>query len=79
MPLYAPEGWWIFPLVMPLVMIAAMVVVMRMMRDGGWMPRMRGHDRTPPVEDALEILRRRLAAGEIDEAEFERLRGLLDR
>jgi putative membrane protein len=77
MPFYAPEGWWLFPLVMPVVMIAAMVVMVLLMRDG--MPGMRRHDRTPREPDALEILRRRLAAGEISEEEFERRRELLDR
>jgi uncharacterized membrane protein len=34
---------------------------------------------TPPRDPALDALRTRFAAGEIDEAEFERLRSVLQR
>lgn len=34
---------------------------------------------TPPRDPALDALRTRLAAGEIDEAEYERLRSVLQR
>ena len=64
-------GWPVF-LVMALVCVAMMVT---MMRHGAWGRMWRTSSRD---EDAPErILARRLASGEIDVAEFERLRDAL--
>jgi putative membrane protein len=71
--------WWIFPFVMPLMMIVGLVVMLIVFRSvfGGrgpwWMDRP-----TPPESDrALDILRERLATGEITEQEYEQKRQLL--
>jgi uncharacterized membrane protein len=70
------SGWgWI--LVMAVVMVVCVAMMARMIRHGGsW--RMGPADTRD--EDAPErILARRLASGEIDVAEFERLRDALRR
>lgn len=78
MPFYEP-WWWIFPVVMPLAMIVAMIVMVLLFRSG-WMPPMRMHEHSSKgqADPALEILRRRFASGEISLEEFERSRRLLD-
>lgn len=70
------SGWgWI--LVMAVVMVVCVAMMARMMRHGGSGPVGPADNRD---EDAPErILARRLASGEIDVAEFERLRDALRR
>lgn len=70
------SGWgWI--LVMAVVMVVCVAMMARMMRHGGSGPVRPADNRD---EDAPErILARRLASGEIDVAEFERLRDALRR
>lgn len=74
----SPGDWWIFPLVMPLVMITVMLVMAFVFRgffwSGPWSGGLR-HDRDH--DDALDILRRRLAQGEINEEEYQAKRKLL--
>ena len=69
-------GWgWI--LVMGVAMVVCMAMMARMMRHGAWGRMWPSGSRD---EDAPErILARRLASGEIDVAEFERLRDALRR
>jgi uncharacterized membrane protein len=70
-------GWgWI--LVMGVAMVACMAMMARMMRhgaSGGFMRQMGTRDEDAPEQ----ILARRLASGEIDVPEFERLRDALRR
>ncbi len=66
--------WWVFPLFW-LFLIFLFFFVFRFWGCGwGW--RRRGR---PYGEDADGILRRRFARGEIDEAEYKRLRDVLAR
>jgi putative membrane protein len=73
-----PGGWWIFPLVMPLVMITVMLVMAFVFRgffgSGPWSG---GHRHDHANDDALDILRRRLANGEINDEEYQAKRKLL--
>lgn len=73
-----PGDWWIFPLVMPLVMIVVMLIMLVLFRgffwSGPWMGR---HQYRGDDDAALDILRRRLAGGEISEEEYQAKRKLL--
>jgi putative membrane protein len=62
---------WPFPFMFPFMGIVFMLVCMAMMF---FMMRHRGHGRDG---DALEILRARFARGEINQAEYEERRRLL--
>lgn len=84
-----PTDWWVFPLVMPVVMLVVGFFMMRMMRgmffsDGppwGACRRDRGHIDDHGGEGgedrALSILRERYAQGEIPLEEYERRVGPL--
>ena len=61
-------GW--FMMILFLVAVAAIVI---------WVIRSTGSIREPYETDALSILQRRLAAGEIDPEDFEVRKRLLDR
>jgi putative membrane protein len=70
------SGWgWI--LVMAVVMVVCVAMMARMMRHGGSGPTGSADNRDGDAPE--RILARRLASGEIDVAEFERLRGALRR
>ena len=71
-----PADWWIFPLVMPLVMIVGMLIMMSMFRGGFFWSGPR-HQHRGDDDAALDILRRRLASGEISEDEYQAKRKLL--
>jgi len=75
-----PSNWWVFPLVMPVVMVVVAFLMMRTMR-GTFFPGHRGElgsasSAAQELEDdddrALSILRQRYAGGEIELEEFER-------
>ena len=66
------SGWWPFPLIMPLVMIGFMVLCMVMMVS---MMRHRTHRTDGP---AIAILKERYARGEINQAEFDERRRVLE-
>jgi uncharacterized membrane protein len=71
------SGWgWI--LVMGLAMVVCMAMMAGMMRHGAW-GRMWPAGNRDQEEAPERILARRLASGEIDVAEFERLRDALRR
>jgi putative membrane protein len=70
-------GWWVL---MSLGMIAFWVAIIYLVL---WLlrgtPRRPREPQEPPADDsALEVLQRRLAAGEISGEEFEEIRKLLD-
>ena len=68
-------GWWIFPLIMLGFMVVA-VLTMRSFMGGGAC----GHTvARPGGGDALDIVRRRYAAGEITREQYEEIRRSLDR
>ncbi len=63
---------WIFPLLMLIVMIAALYLFVGRGMGGFCRP---GHFRDgPPGESAIEIAKRRYAKGEINKSEFEQLK-----
>jgi uncharacterized membrane protein len=71
------NGWWGWVLVVGAGMVLCMAMMARMMRHGTWGRMWPSGDRD---EDTPErILARRLAGGEIDVQEFERLREALER
>jgi putative membrane protein len=67
--------WWIFPMLMCVVMIAACVGIFLLMRPGhashGWMPRPMTGVWGDPTHSALQILNERFAKGEIQKQEYE--------
>jgi uncharacterized membrane protein len=74
---YAPglwAGWWLFPLLMMLIVLAVAVVVVRWFVAAGPGGRPAMHP-----DDALDVLRRRYAAGEISGEQFEEMRRVLTR
>ena len=80
MPWY-DGSWWIFPIVMPIVMLIVVFVALSMFRGaivGPWQPWSRERDE-PSRDDSFDILRRRFARGEVTEEEYERLREVLRR
>ena len=71
-------GWWPVILVMGVLMVVCMVMMARMM--GHTMPGSRTRDSERRGVDVPEgILAQRLASGEIDIDEYERLRDALQR
>ena len=69
---YWPMPWMSFGPVMMIVFIVICVAMMALMMRGGFFHR-------PSSGHALEILRQRYARSEIDQAEFEERRRLLER
>jgi putative membrane protein len=75
-------GWgpmWIFPIVIPFIMIFAMIICLYFMFGrGGFRPPWHNDDRPPSQsgasESALDILKKRYAKGEINKEEFEQMR-----
>jgi putative membrane protein len=68
--------WWLFPLLMCVVMIAACLGIFLLMRPGthashGWMPRHMAGPWGDPTHSALQILNERFAKGEIQKQEYE--------
>jgi putative membrane protein len=70
------EGWWMFPMAMPMIMIiVALVVIYSLFGRGGHRPPW--EDRYPPgreMETPLDILKKRYARGEIKKEEFEQMK-----
>lgn len=72
-------GWWIFPIVMPLIMIVAFVSILYLaFGRGGFRPPWRHDFDNPPShardsESAIEILKKRYAKGELTREEFEQM------
>jgi putative membrane protein len=62
--------WWILTLALLVAVVAAVAVLLLRLRGGG--------TGAEPGTDALDVLRRRYARGEIDDDEFDRRRTRLD-
>jgi len=60
-------GMWFFPLLYWTLIIAGAVFIVRWLAE-------RNSDSSPPVESALEILKKRYARGEIDKDTFEHMK-----
>lgn len=72
------HGWFFGPLMMIfwlVVMVGAVVLILRWLGASGHIE----SRRKAPGSDALDILRERFAKGEIDKAEFEERRALLEK
>lgn len=70
-------GWWMMgigTIVWLLVIVLVVWLVVRALTSAD-----RRRDHGPGPDEALEVLRRRFASGEIDAEEFERRRSLLER
>lgn len=73
-------GWWLFPIIMPLVMLGIFVVLLYLVfgRGGFKPPWQQGSDRPSShaegAETAIEILKKRYAKGELTREEFERMK-----
>ena len=72
-------GWWLLTSVGMVAFWAALIYLVVWLVRGAapWRPQERPEP--PADETALEVLQRRLAAGEITVSEYEELRGLLER
>ncbi|MDP1990037.1 MAG: SHOCT domain-containing protein [Syntrophales bacterium] len=73
-------GWWMFPMIMPIIGIVIMVIVLySVFGRGGCRPPWRDRYADKEVETALDILKKRYAKGELNKEEFERMKkDLLD-
>ncbi len=70
------HGMWIFPVVMPIVMLIALVIVVFLIFGRGgirppWQDNGIYNKDRPSSESALDILKKRYAKGEITREEFE--------
>lgn len=69
---FCPGGWWLFPTIMPIIMLIVVVTVLsHIFGRGGF--RLPGQGSQKP-ESALEILQKRYARGEITKEEFDQIR-----
>jgi len=70
---------WVFPMIMPVVMLAALILCLYFMfgRGGGgssWQPLGGSHGGGREVESPLDILKARYAKGEINKDEYEQIK-----
>ncbi len=75
---YWMHGMWAFPVIMPIVMIIVLLIVVFLIFGQGrfrppWQDRGHHEDRQSS-EDALDILKKRYARGEITKEEFEQIK-----
>lgn len=72
--------WWVFPIVMPVVMVVVLLIGLFVVREVfGVGPRwLRRRGPAEEEDEALRILRRRYAAGEITEDEYLDRRAMLE-
>jgi putative membrane protein len=75
---YWIHGMWVFPVVMPIVMLIVLLVVVYLIfgRGGSRPPWLdRGHEEgRSSLENALDIVKKRYAKGDITSAEFEQIK-----
>jgi uncharacterized membrane protein len=77
---FVPFWFWLARPLFFIIVVIAIVSLIRLLvwRRWGWRRGPCGHGGwTAPGQDAEAVLRRRLAAGEIDEAEYRRVREIL--
>jgi putative membrane protein len=68
-------GWWMFPMIMPIIGIVIMVIVLySVFGRGGCRPPWQDRYGDKEVDTALDILKKRYARGELNKEEFERIK-----
>lgn len=74
------NGWWMFPMGMPILIVAVLVAVLYLIFGARGYGSRQGRDIDRPSSDtgdsesAIEILRKRYAKGEIKQEEFEQMK-----
>jgi len=74
------SGWWIFPVVMPIIMLGVMLTGLYVVFGGGnfrppwWNNRDRNSTQLKDSASAIEIVKKRYAKGEITKEEFEQIK-----
>ncbi len=73
------HGMWLFPVIMPTVMIIFLLVAVYIIFGRGgfrppWQERGHPYEERPSLETALDILKKRYAKGEISKEEFEEIK-----
>ncbi len=74
------NGWWMFPLGMPILMLAVLVAVLYLIfgvrgyGPPGWRDSDKPSSNIGDSESAIEILGKRYAKGEIKREEFEQMK-----
>lgn len=76
---YWMHGMWVFPVVMPIVILTVLVLVVYLIfgRGGGrppWQDRGHSYEGGQSLENALDILKKRYVKGEITREEFEQMK-----
>ena len=73
-------GWWIFPIIVPLVMVIVVVAMLYFVFGRGgfrppwWNDSDRPSSHSKDSETAIEVLKKRYAKGELTREEFEQMK-----